>query len=397
MNRSYSETLKEHLCEDRQMLFLSGPRQVGKTTLARLHSDCYLDWDNHDHQKIILAGPESVAQHCQLAVLRDKPVVIAFDELHKYPHWKKFLKGFFDTYENRCRILVTGSARLDVYRHGGDSLMGRYFSYRMHPFSVGELLQPHQGNGPCITQPQTIADETWDSLWKHGGFPEPLLKNSATFSTRWQRMRNERLFKEELRDLSRAQDFVLLELLARVLSERSGDPVVFANLARDIQVAPNTVKHWIATLVSVHFGFLVRPWSKNINTAIKKEPKWYLRDWSSIKAPGKRAETLAACHLLKAVEYWTDLGLGDFELYYVKDKQQREVDFLVVKDKQPWFLVEVKHSETRLSPNLAHFQQQIQCPHALQMVVDLPYTAKNPFDMTHPVCVPAKTLLSQLP
>ena len=397
MERSYSYILSRHLAEDRQMLFVSGPRQVGKTTLARLHSDDYFDWDNQNHQKIILAGPDAVAEYCKLPILQDKPTVIAFDELHKYPNWKQFLKGFFDTYENQCRIIVTGSARLDIYRHGGDSLMGRYFPYRMHPLSVGELLNTEQPKLECISKPKQIADKDWDCLWTHGGFPEPYLKNSPRFSTRWQRLRTERLFKEELRDISRAQDFALLEILARMMSERSGEQIVYANLAQDLQVAPHTIKAWIQTLTSVYYGFLLRPWFKNINTAIKKEPKWYLRDWATIKSPGKRAETFAACHLLKSVEHWTDLGLGDFELHYIKDKQKKEVDFLVVKNQQPWFLVEVKHAETRLSPNLAHFQKLTGAPHAFQMVMALPFTARNPFEYSNPIVVPARTLLSQLP
>lgn len=158
----------------------------------------------------------------------------------------------------------------------------------------------------------------------------------------------------------------------------------------------DTMKRWVDLLGKLHYGFLVRPWFANVTKALRKEPKWFLRDWSGIADPGARAETLVACHLLKAVEGWTDLGLGDFELRYLRDKQKREVDFLVVKDQRPWFLVEVKASDTRLSPALAHFQAQVAAPHAFQVVLDLPFQDVDCFTTRQPVVVPALTLLSQL-
>jgi uncharacterized protein len=166
-------------------------------------------------------------------------------------------------------------------------------------------------------------------------------------------------------------------------------------LSRDVGVSPHTLKSWVNTLCVFHHGFLVRPWHRNITSALRKEPKWYVRDWSAIDDPGKRFETLVACHLLKAVEGWTDLGLGDFELRYLRDKQQREVDFLVLRDEEPWFLVEAKHRDTRLSPALDYFQKQTRAPHAFQIVETLPYVDANPYEHHHPKIVPARTLLSQ--
>ena len=393
--RIYDSLLCEHLQNHRQMVFLSGPRQVGKTTTARKTADFYLDWDNRSHQEIILKGPEAVAEHCGLHIASESPPVILFDELHKFPHWKNFLKGLFDTYEERCRIIATGSARMDVYRRGGDSLMGRYFPYRLHPLSPAELLRPEFSEN-TISPAQELDEQQWKALFEHGGFPEPFVKQSKRFSTRWRTLRNERLFKEDLKDLTRIQEFSLLEILGRILADRSGKQLVFSNLATSIQVAPNTLKAWISTLVSTHYGFLVRPWFRNVTKALRKEPKWYLRDWSGIQDPGAKAETFAACHLLKAVEFWTDLGLGQFELRYLRDKQKREVDFLVVRDEQPWFLVEVKKNSTTLSPALQHFQQQTKAPHAFQVVMDLPYANINCFNYTDPVVVPARTFFSQL-
>lgn len=377
------------------MIFFSGPRQVGKTTIARQAGTVYLDWDNRNHQQLIVKGPDAVAAHCRLDVAAEKPVVVVFDELHKFSRWKNFLKGFFDTYEERCRIVVTGSAKMDVYRRGGDSLMGRYFPYRLHPFSVGELLRPEMSK-ELIASPSELPEELWDGLLFHGGFPEPFVKQDNRFSTRWRALRNERLFEEDLRDLTRIQELSLLEVLARILADRSSEQLVYANLAADVQVAPNTLKSWVNTLVSTYYGFLVRPWFRNVSKALRKEPKWYLRDWSGIKDAGARAETLVACHLLKAVDYWTDQGFGNFELRYLRDKQKREVDFLVVRDDQPWFLVEVKQSDVALSPSLQHFQQQTGAAHAFQVVLDLPYVNVDCFQYHQPVVVSAKTLLSQL-
>ena len=393
--RVYDVLLREHLQNHRQMVFMSGPRQVGKTTTARKIADFYLDWDNRSHQEIILKGPEAVAEHCGLHIASESPAIILFDELHKFPHWKNFLKGLFDTYENRCRIIATGSARMDIYRRGGDSLMGRYFPYRLHPFTIAELLHPEISEE--LISPATEPNEQqWEALLKHGGFPEPFIKQSNRFSTRWRTLRNERLFKEDLKDLTRIQEFALLEILGQILAKRSGEQLVFSNLASSIQVAPNTLKAWVNTLASTYYGFLVRPWFRNVTKALRKEPKWYLRDWSGIQDPGAKAETFAACHLLKAVELWTDLGLGQFELRYLRDKQKREVDFLVVRDDQPWFLIEVKQSSTTLSPALKHFQQQTGAAHAFQIVMNLPYVNINCFDYTNPVVVPARTLFSQL-
>lgn len=395
VSRIYDSLLAEHLRENRQMAFFSGPRQVGKTTIARQEGNFYLDWDNRDHQMLILKGPEAVAEHCRLHVASEERPILVFDELHKFSRWKNFLKGFFDTYEDRCRIVVTGSAKMDVYRRGGDSLMGRYFPYRLHPFSVAELLRQHISE-KLISSPAELDNAAWNALWQHGGFPEPFLKRANRFSSRWRTQRNERLFKEDLKDMTRIQEFSLLEILARMLADRSGEQLVYANLAADVQVSPNTMKAWVNTLVSTYYGFLVRPWFRNVTKALRKEPKWFLRDWSGVADLGARAETLVACHLLKAVEYWSDQGFGDFELRYLRDKQKREVDFLVIRDSQPWFLVEVKQSETSLSPSLSHFQKQTDAPHAFQVVMDLPYIGVDCFRYSQPTVVPARTFLSQL-
>jgi len=181
-----------------------------------------------------------------------------------------------------------------------------------------------------------------------------------------------------------------------ILAERSARQLVYSNLAREVGTAVDTAKRWIDLLGRLHYGFVVRPWFANVAKALRKEPKWFLRDWSGLADEGARAETLVACHLLKAVEGWTDLGFGDYQLRYVRDKQKREVDFLVVRDRRPWFLVEVKMSDTGLSPALAHFQAQTKAVCAFQVVMNLPFAPVDCFRVRHPVIVPAKTFLSQL-
>src|SRR5688500_11695925 len=212
MKRLYEAILAQHFKHHsyKQMLFLAGPRQVGKTTVslsakALTHKFTYLNWDNQDHRQIILAGPTAVADFIELAkAYADLPIVV-FDELHKYRHWKNFLKGFFDTYRDQLHIIVTGSSKLDIYRTGGDSLMGRYFPYRVHPVSVAECLRT-EVNQHEITSPKSIKPATFDALLEFGGFPEPFLNQSKTFSRRWKQLRKEQLFRGDIRDLSRIQE-----------------------------------------------------------------------------------------------------------------------------------------------------------------------------------------------
>ena len=377
------------------MAFVLGPRQVGKTTTCLALADCYLDWDHVQHQRLVLDGPDSVAQFAALDELRSEPVTIAFDELHKFSRWKQFIKGLFDTYSDRSRSIVTGSSRLDVFRRGGDSLMGRYFIYRMHPFSLAELISTEVSES-LTRSPKPIGDEEWQALVQLGGYPEPLLRADQRFSRRWNRLRHEQLFKEDVRDLTRVQELSQLEALGTLLASRSGEQLIMANLAQEVRVAPNTLKAWIEILCSLHFGFLVRPWFRNVAKALRKEPKWFLRDWSGVVDPGKRAETLVACHLLKAVEYWTDRGVGDFELRYLRDKLKREVDFIVIRDGEPWFLVEVKSADDRMSEHLAYFQDATGARHAFQVALESPYVEADCFARTDCVKVPARTFLSQL-
>lgn len=393
--RFYDVLLRDHLARHRQMALVSGPRQVGKTTTCRTVADSYLNWDNGDDRRLLLAGPAAIATAVGLDQLRARPPVAVLDELHKHSKWKGLLKGLFDTYGDRAKWVVTGSSRLDVFRRGGDSLMGRYLLYRVHPWSVAECLHSNIPND-AIRRPAEIKPDDWDALCTHGGFPEPFLKREPRFTNRWRSLRHEQLSKEDLREVTRVQDLGVIETLMCVLEERSAQQLVYSNLAKEISVAVDTIRRWLDLLSRLHLGFVVRPWFKNVTKSLRKEPKWFLRDWSGVTDEGAKAETMVACHLLKAVEGWTDLGLGTYELRYLRDKLKREVDFVVVRDGKPWILVEVKKADTNLSSALAHFQAETGAEHAFQVVLDLPYVQANCFSHRKPVVVPAKTFLSQL-
>ena len=401
MDRIYQKIVDEHRNELRQMVFLAGPRQVGKTTtaqaaIAETGASFYLNWDVQNHRRIILAGSEAVAAECGLQRLSSGRTTIIFDEIHKYAKWKLFLKGFYDVYSERCCIIVTGSGRLNVYSHGGDSLMGRYFLYRMHPLSVAELLRPTPGE-TVIRQPLELADDQFESLLTFGGFPEPFLTANKRFYNRWRRLRSRQLFQEDLRDLSRIQDVGSVEVLAENLVHQAGSLVSYTNLANTINVSVDTIRRWISILESLYFCFSIRPWFANIPKSLRKQPKIYLHDWSLVSDQGSRNENFIGCHLLKAVHWWTDTGLGNYHLFFIRDKEKREVDFLVTQNNQPWLLVEVKTSgRSGLSRSLLMFQEKTGARHAIQVAMDLDYVDVDCFGVDRPVIVPAKTFLSQL-
>lgn len=401
MKRTYEILLEKHLKEHRQMIFLSGPRQVGKTTASlEISSESllhyYFNWDNERHRAFIIEGAEAVARETDLDSLHASQPVIVFDEIHKYRNWKRFLKGFFDTYEKKCRIIVTGSARLDVYKRGGDSLMGRYFLYRLHPLSIREIVAPELINQE-IQKPVEIKKSDYDALITYGGFPEPYLKRSKVFFNQWKRLRTEQLFREDIRDLTRIQETSQIQLLAQILQEEASHALNHSALAAKIKVSVPTLVRWMELLKNLYFCFSIQPWSKNIARSLIKEPKVYLWNWALIEDLGAKLENFIASHLYKAVQFWTDQGFGEYGLYYLRDKDKREVDFLVTKDHKPWFLVEVKASGHQgISKWLHYYQEKLKVPHAFQIGFDLPFVDQDCFKIKEPVIVPAITFLSQL-
>ena len=401
MRRVYIELIKKHFKGNSQMLFLVGARQVGKTTITQLIVDeykesLYLNWDVIKDRQLILKGQDFVENILPSNILRDRKPLIVFDEIHKYKDWKNYLKGFFDLYKNKFDIIVTGSARLDVYKAGGDSMMGRYFQYRIHPLSVGELANINRVSQE-ITSPILLNEDKFSNLYKYGGFPEPYLKARDDFVQQWYSFRDKQLFSEDIRDLSNIHEIGQLEVLAFILKEQVGQLLNRSSLSRKIQVDASTISRWITVLERFFFCYAIKPWSKNITRSLIKEPKIYLYDWSLIEDDGTKFENFIVSHLLKAVDLWNDLGKGRYGLYFIRNKDKKEVDSLVSKNNKPWFLVEAKLSaNNRVSSSLQYFQDQLQCSHAFQVVFNLDYVNKNCFEYNNPVVVPASTFLSQL-
>lgn len=400
MKRLYDQLIQNHCAQFQQMLFLAGPRQVGKTTIAKhiekqASTYHYLNWDIEDDKELILRGSKQLGEYFKLNQLQEKPVIV-FDEIHKYANWKNFLKGFIDQYKGKAHILVTGSSKLNVYRKGADSLMGRYFLYRIHPLTVRECINPSSPN-KLIHPPQTIKDTDYDRLFQFGGFPEPFIKHNQAFSSQWHRLKQQQLFREDIKDLTHIQEVAQLELLAELLKNQAGQLLNTNELGKRIGVATTTITRWMKTLSEFYYCFTLQPWHKNISRSLIKTPKIFLWDWSIIKDPGAKFENFIASHLHKAIQLWVDTGLGDFGLYYLRDKDKREVDFLITKDDKPWILVEAKTSEKNsVSKALYYFQKQTKAEYAFQVTHNLEFVDQDCFKHHEPLIVPAKTFLSQL-
>jgi predicted AAA+ superfamily ATPase len=304
----------------------------------------YLNFDAEDDRRMIL----------DRGWTRDTDLVI-LDELHKMRSWKRWLKGIYDTEGVRPRLLVTGSARLDTYRRGGDSLAGRHFLFRLHPISVREA-----GGDP---------EEALATMLRVGGFPEPFLKGTETFAARWRRSHLDRVLREDLLDLESVRELKAMEILVQLLSERVGSPVSYASLARDLEISPHTVKRWIGILEALFVVFVVPPYAARLAKAIRKEPKIYLFDVGRVRAgEGARLENLVACHLLKTLHFREDTLGESMRLHYVRDKERREVDFATIVDGKLDSLIEVKASDAKPSAHLRYFAERLRPKHAIQLL-----------------------------
>ena len=374
-----------------KMVFVDGPRQVGKTTLARLClgsvPGVYLNWDNRDDRREIKAArwPGTRA-------------LVVLDEIHKWRQWKRWLKGEYDAHGARLQFLVTGSARLDTYRRGGDSLQGRYHHYRLHPFSVAELASPGvrrnttPGRELELGVASASASGHAQALFEYGGFPEPFLAQSARTLRRWQRSRLERFFREDVRDLETVRDVTLVEQLADALPERVGSLLSLNALREDIEVSHRAVTHWIAVLDRLYHVVLLRPFPSRRFAALKKMPKAYLWDWTLVADPAARFENMVALHLLKFCHALQDLEGYNVDLYYLRDRAGHEVDFLVTFGRKPWFAVEAKLAETAIDPSLRYFRDRLRIPWVYQVVRE---ATRDVVDGGIR-CVPAATFLETL-
>ncbi len=344
-----------------KMAFLSGPRQVGKTTLGKALLDSpqnYFSWDNPTFRRLWITDPVG-------ALVDRGPGPVLLDEIHKDAQWKDRLKGLYDMRGDDVPILVTGSARLDIFRRGGDSLMGRYLPYRLHPFSVGERPQSVL---PDALEFGAMPAHPWADLLRLGGFPEPLLDGSEARAKRWSRLRAERLLTEDVRDLRNVRDLQVLRLLTDLLPERVGSLLSINALREVLGISFATVRDWLAVLEELYHCFTIQPWDKRIARSIVSAPKLYLFDPLPIADLPARRENLMALHLLKACHYWTDLAHGEFELWFVRTKDGTEVDFLVTRDDKPWMLVECKSGDTSPAPALRRFAKELGTVHSIQVV-----------------------------
>jgi len=323
----------------RKMVFVAGPRQVGKTTLARSLDGAekgYLNWDISEHRERILK--------------RELPPsdLWIFDEIHKYRLWRNYLKGLYDGRRPEQRILVTGSARLDFYRYSGDSLQGRYHLLHLHPLSFAEL--------------GARSGEDLRELLVLGGFPEPFFGGSEVEARRWSREHRNLLVREELVSLERVHDLGSLELLMIRLPELVGSPLSINALREDLQVSHKTVSSWLQILARLFAVFRLSPFGSPVIRAVKKEQKHYHFDWTLVPDLAPRSENLVAAHLLKWVQYQQDTQGRDLELRYFRDLDGREVDFVVTERRKPILAVESKWADAEIDRSLRYFRARFpQC------------------------------------
>lgn len=333
-----------------KMVFLGGPRQVGKTTLSlKLFSkSSYLNWDAAEDRERILS----------FQLPAEKTWV--FDEIHKYKKWRNYLKGLYDK-NRQQKILVTGSARLDFYRFGGDSLQGRYHYLRLHPFTFDELKS------------KTFSD--FETLFELGGFPEPFLRGSKIEATRWSKEYRSRILRDDISSVETIHDLGSAELVLMRLPDLVGSPLSINGLCEDVQTSFKTIKKWLDVYERFYAIYRLSPFGSSKIKALKKEQKHYHYDWTLVKDRGNRFENLIGSHLLKRIHFLEDTEGRDIELRYFRDNEQREVDFVVVEDRLPILFIECKLSDTSVSPHLKYLKKKFPEVKAYQLT----YHSKKDF------------------
>ncbi|MBM4365607.1 MAG: ATP-binding protein [Deltaproteobacteria bacterium] len=372
------------------MVLLAGPRQVGKTTLARHllgeRGGTYFSWDRASDRKQALASAWPAAGG-----------LVVLDELHKYRHWKRWLKGEYDTRPPGLSFLVTGSARMDVFRRGGDSLQGRYHHWRLHPFTVGELAgvpaSIAQKPGEPIVIPGGDRADLVEALLRFSGFPEPLVAGSERVWRRWQKERVERFFLEDVRELESLRELGGIQALADLLPARVGSPLSANSLREDLDASHKAVSHWLDVLERLYFAFRIRPHATRTQRGLRKMPKLYLWDPTLVDDAGPRFENLVALHLLRLCHLLEDRDGHRVELCYLRDADGREVDFLVTSRGKPWFAVEAKLADQSPSPEFLTYRERLAIPQCFLV------TRGGARDVVRDGvrCLPAGSFLAALP
>lgn len=349
MKRSIETHIKKDL--SKKIILLSGPRQVGKTTLSKMMSNNY-DYFNYDSAQDRLAVLEKSWDR--------KKELIIFDELHKMNNWKGWLKGVYDTEKRPPHLFVTGSARLDTIRKVGDSLAGRFFRFRLHPIDVKEAI--------AVCSP----DEALERIMKTGGFPEPFLENDEVFYKRWKKTHLDIILRQDLIDLETVSDIKSIETLIELLRHRVGSTVSYSNLANDLQKDPKTVKRWLIILENLFIIFPVTPFHKKITRAITKEPKYYFFDTGQVVGDeGVVFENAVACAFLKEIHKKEDVLGVDGKLHFIKNKDKKEIDFAISQDREITHLIETKLSDDNLSRNFSSFEKYFPESEKIQLVKNL--------------------------
>ncbi len=338
------------------MLLVAGPRQAGKTTLARSwlarrgSSDLYFNWDDAKVRAAYRSDPHFFERRARESGAC--PPWIALDEIHKAPGWRSLLKGWFDVFGREFRFLVTGSARLDLLRRGGDSLAGRYLHFHLFPLSFREFLgDPSDGSpagwldGQADWEGSREGAARLDRYLACGPFPEPLLADSDRFSRRWSADYLSLLVRHDLRDLSRIVDLDRVETLVSVLPGTIASPISYSSLGRDLEVAHTTIRTWLEALRRLYLVFSIRPYAAQVRRALRKAPKWYFLDWSYVPEPAARLEDLVASALWQAGHSWTDAGHGRYEVRYFSTLDGQEIDFVLLEGGKPRAAIEVQSAE----------------------------------------------------
>ena len=336
LHRYLEEPIRNDLAA--KMVFIGGPRQTGKTTMARrIAEQCgdytYLNWDRRPDRESIIRE-----------TFPAKAGVLVLDEVHKYGNWRQVVKGLYDTRGESLKIIVTGSARLDYYRRGGDSLQGRYHYHRLLPITLTELPSPTQSD--------------LERLYRYGGFPEPFLKTDEVFTRRWSKEYRSRVIEEDLNGLEMVKDISLLEHLALRLPDLVGSPLSLNSLRGDLGVSHQTIQRWVTILERLYAVFRIYPFGAPAIRAVKKEAKHYHFDWNQVGDRGARFENLVAVHLLKWCWFRNDSLGYDTELCYVRDTDGREVDFAIVENGKPMAFIECKYADRQPSKSLRYVKSK---------------------------------------
>jgi len=366
----YEQTCLDLIAE-KSMIFLVGPRQVGKTTLSqmicqRFSNHHYFSWDILPHRSQLLENPlffETLERR------NPSPPLIVFDEIHKYGVWKNYLKSVYDQFHNSFRFLVSGSGRLDIYQRGGDSLAGRYFLFHLWPLTVAELGRRNRPIEDFLGDPLHCnldglqkTTEIWERLATLSGFPEPFLSDKLSTYRRWSEVYSRQLIREDIRDLTHVRNVGEMEALYLLLPSKVGSPLSVPSLARDLKVSYNTIKDWLDIFERFFLSFSLSPWTFKIARAIQKEKKVYIWDTPLIKNASARFENMVALELWRALTTWNDRGWGRFSLHFIKNKEQQEIDFLIADDREPLLLVEAKKEDTHPSGVLKKVQKTLDIP-----------------------------------